>query len=157
METKILGIDPALHRTGWALLSLKEGKIKEIEVGFFDSSGKSALQRLASLHLWMEQFLVEKNPTEMVIETQYVDRNVQSAFSIAMVRGIFIALAVRKELLVEECTPSEAKKAITGNGRATKEQVQKMASLLFKLDPSSLFDMTDALAIALCHYHRRQK
>lgn len=91
-------------------------------------------------------------PEILVVETQYVSKNVQSAMKLGMARGVAIIAAKRHSLGVYEYTPTEAKKAVVGSGKASKEQVQSMVKVLLRLatvpQPE---DAADALALAICH------
>ncbi len=92
----------------------------------------------------------------MAIESVFVHRNVDSALKLGQARGAAISCVAIHGLLVNEYTPAEIKKAVVGRGNAAKTQVQHMVKAILGLHKAPQADAADALAIALCHGHRRQ-
>lgn len=94
------------------------------------------------------------SPNEIVIESPFIGKNLQSSIQIGITQGIVIAAALYKKRLFFEVATRKIKRDITGNGNATKEQVAKMLKKLLKLEqfPCSHFDACDAIAVAVCHY-----
>lgn len=94
------------------------------------------------------------SPNELVVESPFIGKNLQSAIKIGITQGIVIAAALYKKILFFEYATRKIKMYITGNGNATKEQVAKMLKRLLKLEqfPCSHFDASDAIAVAVCHY-----
>lgn len=100
------------------------------------------------------------HPDVVAVEDVYVSENARSALKLGQARGVAIAAAVHSGLPVAEYTASQVKQAVVGQGRAGKEQVQKMVRVLLKLPELAQADASDALAVAICHinsYHLRQK
>jgi crossover junction endodeoxyribonuclease RuvC len=92
------------------------------------------------------------HPDEFAIETAFYSKNAQSALKIGQARGVSILAGVNHEIPVTEYSPREIKKAVTGKGAASKEQVQYMMVAMLKLTATPKhFDSTDALAVAVCH------
>ena len=94
-------------------------------------------------------------PTELAIETQFVDKNPQTMIKIVHAQGVAIAAALSRDIPINEYSPMKIKMAITGNGHASKEQVADMLQRFLHLEgagkPKRL-DATDALGIAYCHF-----
>ena len=94
-------------------------------------------------------------PDEFAIESAFYGKNAQSALKLGHARGVSILAAVVNEIPTSEYSPREVKKAVVGNGAASKEQVQFMVkSLLRTADSTMILDASDAIAVALCHLHR---
>lgn len=103
----------------------------------------------------LEELIFKYAPTAMAVETQFVNKNVQSAIKLGMARGVSIIAAARNNIPIYEYAPKKAKLAVVGNGKASKQQVQKMVQVLLNLKNITLpEDAADALAIALCHSHQ---
>lgn len=100
--------------------------------------------------------LIERySPKVLSVETQYVQRNPQSAIKLGMARGAVLIAAARLQVSIVEYAPSAPKLAVVGDGRASKRQVQAMCQKLLNLDElPKPFDAADALALAICHGHR---
>ena len=95
------------------------------------------------------------HPDEFAIETAFYGKNAQSALKIGHARGVSILAAVNYQIPTTEYSPREVKKAVTGNGAASKQQVQFMVKSQLKLrETPKYFDVSDALAVALCHSFR---
>lgn len=95
------------------------------------------------------------HPDELAIESAFYGKNAQSALKLGQARGVAILAAVENEIPTTEYSPREVKKAVVGNGSASKEQVQYMIkSMLHLSDRKMLHDTSDAIAIAICHLHR---
>ncbi len=152
----ILGVDPGTLITGYGII---EGTGRSIRVRAYDvirNRGTSSLPiRLKTIYQTLEDVINRYQPDEFAIETAFYGKNVQSALKIGHARGIAILSAVLREIPTTEYSPREVKKAVVGNGTASKEQVQFMVkTLLHMKETPKYFDATDALAVAICHYHR---
>jgi crossover junction endodeoxyribonuclease RuvC len=94
----------------------------------------------------------------MAIETQYVNKNVQSALKLGMARGVITLAATLNGIPVEEYSPTKAKKDVVGTGGASKGQIQDMLQMLLRLkqrpEPE---DAADAIALAYCHMNQRAR
>jgi crossover junction endodeoxyribonuclease RuvC len=112
--------------------------------------------RLEAIYDGLETVIDRYAPDEFAIETAFYGKNAQSALKIGQARGVAMLAAVHRELPTSEYAPRAVKKAVTGNGGATKEQVQYMVRSILKLRtaPKEL-DASDAVAVALCHLTHR--
>lgn len=150
----ILGIDPGTIITGYGLICLRHGKFSLVDLGCIRPPAKLKLSdRYLIIFEAISELLDKYRPQAVAIETQYVNKNVQSAMKLGMARGVAIVAAKRKNSAVFEYAPSKAKLALTGSGKASKHQMQQMIQRLFALSEPAQEDAADALALALCHGH----
>jgi len=148
----VLGIDPGLSATGYAVLS-DEARPRAVAAGALRTDPGDPVQvRLAELFRDVEQLIVEFDPTEVAIEQIFVNRNLQTATSVGRASGVILLAAARAGLPVHEYTPSAVKMAVAGVGNAAKTQVQAVVARRLGLSEAPRpADAADALAVALCH------
>ncbi len=149
----ILGVDPGTLIAGYGVIERKGKFISMLDVGVIkNDSSVSMPLRLRKIYSTLCDVIDRFHPDEFAIETAFYSKNAQSALKIGQARGVSILAGVNHEIPVSEYSPREIKKAVTGKGAATKEQVQymMMSMLNIKVKPK-YFDSTDALAVAMCH------
>ncbi len=154
---RILGVDPGTNVLGYAVLEVRGHELKLIEMGVLNMKHLGEQQhKLRKILERLRQLIRTYRPGEMAIEAPFFGKNVQSMLKLGRAQGVAIATAITEGLKTTEYSPKEIKKAVTGNGNATKEQVAAMLEQMItqKVDEKML-DATDALAAAVCHYHRR--
>lgn len=152
----ILGIDPSSTSTGYGFVEFGRRTCTFIDCGSIRPRAKVAFEdRLVFLYEHLAEMLRARQPDEVAIESSFYGKDADAAAKLGEARGV-IRLAVRLAgLEVSFYTPAEVKKAVVGNGQATKEQVQFMVGRLLRLkEPPRSLDASDALAIALCHTHQ---
>ena len=149
----VLGIDPGLTRTGYALVSNDRLSPQLRSVGVIRTDRKDPLPvRLAELYADLSAVVAEHQPAVMAIESVFVNLNLQTAISVARASGVIILVAAEHDLAVHEYTPSAVKSAVCGYGSATKQQVQEMIVRRLGLPSAPQpADAADAVAVALCH------
>jgi crossover junction endodeoxyribonuclease RuvC len=150
---RIFGIDPGSQRTGYGCVETDGRRHHLVACGAISASaGASLPERLVRIHRELSRLLAKCRPECVAIETLFHATNAQSALKLGHARGVAMLAAVQAGCTVVEYTPAEVKRAVVGYGRAEKQQVQQMVTLLLGLQraPTS-FDATDALAIAICH------
>jgi crossover junction endodeoxyribonuclease RuvC len=154
----ILGVDPGTLVTGYGVVEVERGRFQVLEYDVVRSrSDRSMPIRLKSIYSKLCDVIERFHPDEFAIETAFYGKNAQSAMKIGHARGVSILAAVNHEIPTAEYSPREVKRAVVGNGSASKEQVSYMIKSLLRLRQSPKFyDATDALAVAICHYHRRR-
>jgi crossover junction endodeoxyribonuclease RuvC len=155
----ILGVDPGTTATGYAFLLADKNGLTPIDFGVIQINPKLALpQRISEIYHKIKLLIEKYNPDEASIETIFYAKNVKSILSMGEARGVIILALAEKNIPVYEYSPREVKKAVVGNGNASKKQIQYMVKTLLNLKevPDS-FDVTDAIAIAICHYHKSPK
>ena len=152
-DFRILGVDPGSLATGWGLVGGSPSRPEWLASDVIRLAAPTALAvRLSRLHHELTELVERLRPTAAAVEAPYQGVNPRSAFQLAQARGVVLAVLASAGLDVGEYPPATVKKAVTGNGRAPKEQVQSMVRrLLRRPSVRGTFDVTDALAVALCH------
>lgn len=152
----ILGVDPGTLIAGYGVIEKKGSALSLLDVGVVKNRSDASMPlRLRNLYASLCRVIEEHHPDEFAIETAFYSKNAQSALKIGQARGAAILAGVNHEIPVSEYAPREIKKSVTGNGAASKEQVQYMMMALMKLKQTPKhFDATDALAVAVCHAFR---
>lgn len=152
---RILGIDPGTILTGYGLIEHEGNSLSPIDYGCIRPPPKMKLSDRYHIIFESVLALIERYlPSILVVETQFVQKNVQSALKLGMARGVALIAAKSKGLQVFEYAPTEAKKAVVGRGSASKVQVQGMVGHLLRLPhPPEPEDAADALALAICFAH----
>ena len=147
----ILGIDPGFERMGCAILEKSPMGEKLIYSSCLVSSRSDAHEkRLLFLYIGLKKIIKDFKPGVMAIEKLFFTANQKTAMKVAEARGVALLLAAENNLKVLELTPLEVKMAMTGYGRAEKDQVRKMAQIMVKMEGGKkLDDEIDAIAIAL--------
>ncbi len=154
---RILGVDPGTNVLGYAIIEVTGSRLRLVEMGVVSMLHLgSQQQKLRKILERLRQLINMYHPREMAIEAPFFGKNVQSMLKLGRAQGVAIAAAMTEGLETAEYAPKEIKKAVTGNGNATKEQVAAMLERMLaeKVDEKML-DATDALAAAVCHYHRK--
>ncbi|MBI9071854.1 MAG: crossover junction endodeoxyribonuclease RuvC [Melioribacteraceae bacterium] len=152
---KIIGIDPGTLHTGYGIINYEQNEVSLIYAGVINTSPKKDLsERLKVIYDEVNQLIKIYQPDEFSIETAFFGKNIQSALKLGHARGVAFLAAAHNGLVVNEYSPREIKRAVVGNGAATKEQVQYMIQNILKTKKELKFDISDALAIAVCHAFR---
>lgn len=154
----ILGIDPGTLVLGYGLVNVHGKTLSLRDMGVLKlSARKDAYERLRLIHETVKELIKKHRPDSLAIEAPFFGKNVQSMLKLGRAQGVAIATAMSEGLEVCEYSPRKIKQAITGNGNADKEQVWKMLQrMLYIPDRPPVFDATDAVAAALCHYYETQ-
>jgi crossover junction endodeoxyribonuclease RuvC len=152
----ILGVDPGTLITGYGIIEIERDNYSVLAYDVVRNSGdKSMPIRLKNIYDKLCEIIDRYHPDEFAIETAFYEKNIQSALKIGHARGVLILAAVNSQIPTTEYSPREVKKAVTGNGAASKQQVQYMIKSRLKLRVApKYFDASDALAVALCHSYR---
>jgi crossover junction endodeoxyribonuclease RuvC len=151
---KILGIDPALTITGYGAIFSKENKVFLLEAGIITTSPRDALpRRLSKIYRAVIKLISDTKPEVVALEKIYSHyRHPTTAYLLGEARGVICLACATKNVALVEYAATRIKKAIVGNGLASKFQVQKMVSHILKLDTLPKYtDVTDALALAIAH------
>jgi crossover junction endodeoxyribonuclease RuvC len=154
---RVLGVDPGLTRCGLGVVDGAPGRaLRLIRVGFVKTSvDDDVAVRLLAIEAELESWLDTCRPDRVAVEQVFSQQNVRTVMGTAQVGAVAILCAARRGLPVATHTPSEVKAAVTGNGRAGKEQVTAMVTRLLRIsEPPRPADAADALALAICHLWR---
>ena len=152
----ILGIDPGTLITGYGVIERTNGIIRVLTCGAIRNESKTTLPlRLKYIYEVLSKTIADYHPDQLAIETAFYGKNAQSALKLGHARGVAMLAAVVREIPTSEYSPREVKKAIVGKGNASKQQVQYMVQSLLQMKQAPKhYDVTDALAVAVCHLHR---
>jgi len=154
---RVLGVDPGLTRCGLGVVEGAPGRaLSLVAVGVVRTPpGDDVGTRLLAVEEQVETWLTAHRPDAVAVERVFSQRNVRTVMGTAQAGAVAIVCAARRGLPVALHTPSEVKAAISGNGRADKDQVTAMVVRLLRLnDPPRPADAADALALAICHLWR---
>lgn len=151
----ILGIDPGTATTGFGVIDYQKKNKKQIvclDYGIIQTSPKqSAGERLIQLNFDLNEIIKKYKPEMAAVESLFFFKNLKTVMPVSQARGVIIFTLSKKNVPFVEITPLQAKTAVTGYGKATKNQVQKMVQNLLCLEKlPKPDDAADALAIAIC-------
>ena len=152
----ILGIDPGTLVTGYGIIMRTRNTLQLLGCGTVRNPANASMPlRLKKIYKELRSIIETYHPDELAIESAFYGKNAQSALKLGHARGVAILAGVESEIPTTEYSPREVKKAVVGNGSASKEQVQYMVkSMLHLSNAAMLHDTSDAIAIAICHLHR---
>jgi crossover junction endodeoxyribonuclease RuvC len=147
----VLGIDPGTASLGWGIVASTSGRLRMVDAGCVTTKADVSLPtRLLAIHTFLDELLATHQPDIVAVERLFFSRNAQTAFGVGQARGVVLLAAAQAEVPVREATPSEVKLAVTGHGRAEKDQVGRMVAVCLSLAaPPHPDDTADALAIAI--------
>jgi crossover junction endodeoxyribonuclease RuvC len=154
---RVLGVDPGLTRCGLGVVDGGSGRaVAAVAVDVVRTAPDLPLeQRLLAVAATVEDWIAHHRPDVVAIERVFSQHNVRTVMGTAQASGVVALLAARAGLPVAFHTPSEVKAAVTGEGRAGKEQVTSMVTRLLGLaEAPRPADAADALALAICHCWR---
>ncbi len=152
---RVLGIDPGSETLGWGVVEGSFAKYSLVEFGTVRSKASDAFsKRLLTAYRGVEELIEKFSPDVLSIEDTFVSINVKSALKIGQVRGVVLLLGEQQGIEIAEYAPRLIKQTVVGHGNAEKHQVGEMVRLLLKLKAvPKPHDASDALAIAICHFH----
>ncbi len=157
MTLRVLGIDPGSRIVGYGLVEIDENvrgpaALRYVECGVIQPPARGSFaQRLREIAAGLREVLAELGPTEVAVESVFVKRSVSAALKLGQARGVALLCAAEAGVPIHEYAPARVKRAVTGNGAASKPQVQQMVRALVGLKRAPRADAADALAVAICH------
>lgn len=160
-ERVILGIDPGTNVMGYGIIGINGKNPELVALGVLQlSKFESHYLRLHRIYSRVLSLCEQYLPDEMAIEAPFFGKNVQSMLKLGRAQGVAMAAALAREVPICEYEPRKIKQSITGNGGASKEQVQEMLKRIMNIPKENMpekLDATDALAAALCHFYESGK
>ncbi len=152
---RILGIDPGFAITGYSVIDYEGNKFKLITSGAIETkAGVSFPIRLKKIYDDIKMLVTEYKPDAISVEELFFNNNIKTGINVAQARGIVLLVGCQEQIPTYEYTPLQVKQAVVGYGRAEKKQVQKMVQSILKVEKvPKLDDITDSMAIAICHAH----
>ncbi len=151
---RVLGIDPGLNITGYSILDVHDRQIKLVEAGVVRTNPHADMgERLREIGCEIGRIIAQFSPQALAVEELYSHySHPKTAIIMGHARGVIFNKAAEAGLAIFPYASTRIKKSLTGNGHATKAQVQRMVrSTLNLLEVPDPPDVADALAIALCH------
>jgi crossover junction endodeoxyribonuclease RuvC len=156
----VLGVDPGLGTTGYGLVRFQAGRSKLVEGGVIRTGDTETMEyRVGAIYEGMLEILGEYTPDIIAMEDLYSHyKHPKTAIIMGHARGAVLVAAFSKKIAVQHYPATKIKMALTGNGRARKEQVRQMIVQMLGLKQEiEPLDISDALAAALCHINQTMK
>jgi crossover junction endodeoxyribonuclease RuvC len=153
---RILGVDCGTERTGYGVISTDGRRHQFIAAGVIRTKPTVALaDRLATIAAELRQICGAYHPEIVAVEEVFHAVNAKSSLKLAHVRGVVLLIAAEAGLPLGEYSPLEVKMSVVGYGRAEKQQVQMMVRSILQIETEmATHDVSDALAVAICHATR---
>jgi crossover junction endodeoxyribonuclease RuvC len=154
--TTLIGIDPGLASTGYGIIQFHGSRFTHVRHGVVQTPPEATLPcRLLTIYTEIKKVLKELHPDSAGVEELYFAKNSSSAMAVAHARGVVLLALGEAGIPVGVYTPQQVKQAVIGSGRAEKDQVQRLVTILLGLDAPPCPDhAADALAVAICHANR---
>lgn len=156
---RILGIDPGLRITGYAVIEAQADAAVLVEAGVVRGGEGGLDERLRTLHEGLLEIIDQYHPSALAIEQLYAHyKHPRTAIIMGHARGVMILAAALRNIPTHSYSATMVKKMIAGAGRASKEQIQRtVAQEMGLAEPPQPPDVADALAVALCHFHASRR
>jgi crossover junction endodeoxyribonuclease RuvC len=153
---RILGIDPGSRRCGYGVVErVAPGRVRYVECGVVEARATLPLSaRLVEISDGLREVIAELRPRAVAVEGVFHGLNARAALQLGHARGAALLVCGQAQLDVAEYAPATVKRAVAGDGHASKEQVGRMVRMLCALGGTPRLDASDALAIAICHAFR---
>jgi crossover junction endodeoxyribonuclease RuvC len=149
---RILGLDPGSRICGYGVIDVEGRDIRYVECGVLTAPAERPMeQRLGEIACGLKEVIAELAPQVVAVEDVFVHQNARSGLALAQARGMALAVIGLAGLVVTSYPPASVKKAVSGSGRADKDQIARMVQALIKLRSLPRADATDALAVAITH------
>ena len=153
---RIIGLDPSISSTGWGIIDVNGNRLSYVADGFIATNAKAPLsQRLHTIHNELQRVIELYKPDEASIEITFLNTNPETSLKLSMARGVVFLMPALYNIPLFEYEPNKIKKALTGVGRADKNQVETMVKILLPGCQPKNNDSSDALAIAITHCNLR--
>ena len=153
----VLGIDPGTRKAGFSVIQSESGKLLRLASGVIILENEKTMSlRLAKLHEVIRGVISEYKPDESAVEKVFFGVNAKAALALGQGRGAALSAIGGFSIPVFEYAPNTIKKAVTGRGKASKEQVSQMVTYILGGYKATGNDESDAIAVAICHIQRRR-
>ena len=149
----ILGIDPGTARCGFGVIEETGGALRLLECGLIDTpAGTPTGARLTAIYSRLNELIITHKPAAVAVEELFYGNNAKTAIAVGQARGVILLAAAHNAVRTAEYTPPQIKLAVTGYGKADKEQVRSMVKTVLNLkELRGHDDVSDAVAVAICH------
>lgn len=160
-ERVIMGIDPGTNVMGYGILGIEGKRAELVVMGVIRLSAfETHYLRLRRIYDGVLSLVEQYLPDELAIEAPFYGKNVQSMLKLGRAQGVAMAAALSRDVPISEYAPLAIKQAVTGNGRASKEQVAAMVGRILNVSKENMprfLDATDAVAAALAHFYETSR
>ena len=148
----ILGIDPGIGNIGWGYIQSEKNILTCIAYGCIKTPPRTpCAERLFLLYTQLQTLLSERRPDIIAVEKIYFVKNITTGIEVSHARGVILLAAYMSGVPITEHTPLQVKQAVTGYGKAEKQQIQKMTQTILRIkEKPRPDDAADALAVAIC-------
>lgn len=154
---RVLGVDPGTLRTGVGILDTRGNSYLLVHSTVIKSPATLPIsQRLLEIYRNLKSLIATYKPEVLSLETVFFGKDLRAMVKIGEARACAMLAASEQGLVVVEYAPARIKQSVTGNGQATKDQMQHMVKTLLSLKTFPGPDEADALAVAICHLHSKQ-
>jgi len=156
---RILGLDPGTASVGYGLIEESEGQISVVAYGVIRTEPKDgdSARRLQIIYEQIDELLNQFEPDAAAVEELFFGRNITTAISVGQARGVLLLALANAGIPIAEYSPPKIKEAVSGYGKASKQQVQYMVQNLLDLEEiPKPDDAADGLAVALTHFQHRR-
>jgi crossover junction endodeoxyribonuclease RuvC len=154
---RVMGIDPGSTVTAFGVVDKERGRLVLIDSGFIRTSAKTPMaERLLAIFTGLEAVFASAQPDAVAIESIFKHKSSESALRLGQARGVALLAAGRAGIEPVEYNPMTIKRTVGAWGGADKTAVARMVAMLLGHAPSGPADVTDAIAIAICHHHHHR-
>lgn len=155
----VLGVDPGIHRIGWGLVKEEGSSLYPIAYACLETNSKNTTpERLAKIYKELSLIITKYNPDVISLEDLFFSKNTKTAMVVSQARGVIMLACQHHKCVLVEHTPLQIKMALTGYGRASKQQIQQMVKSLLRLkEVPKPDDTADGLAAAICAIYSKNK
>ncbi len=156
---RILGVDPGLKATGYGVIEIGQTpdyQVRLLETGTIEPAGSGSLaEKISKIYKNLDAIVLEHSPEVMVLEKLYAHyKHPTTACILGHARGVICLVCAQRGLRLIEQSVKRIRKALVGNGSASKEQTREVVAHILKFNPEKItLDASDALALALGHAH----
>jgi len=150
---RVVGVDPGVAITGYGIIDFEGRNYNVVEYNYIKTEpNKPLAERLRVIYRNLMAVFQQFKPDQLAVEELFFNKNVRTVMAVGQARGVALLAAANANLTVYEYTPLQVKQTLAGYGRAEKKQIEYMVKVLLKL-PETRWpdDVTDALAVAVCH------
>lgn len=149
---RVIGVDPGSRSCGYGILESDNGSLRHITSGaIIPPASDSLSKRLQAIYSSLVDIIELHSPDFMSIEDIFFAKNAKSSIKLGQARGVAILAGENSGIEIFEYSPTKVKLAVTGSGRAKKFEIMKMISYILDIEEFEKSDISDAIAIALCH------
>ncbi len=150
---RVVGVDPGVAITGYGIIDFEGRNYKVVEYNYVKTEPNEPLaERLQVIYQNLVAVFEQFKPDQLAVEELFFNKNVRTVMAVGQARGVVLLAAANASLTVYEYTPLQVKQTLVGYGRADKKQIEYMVKVLLKLSEARWpDDVTDALAVAICH------